>query len=94
MTHTLIATCKIGLEIIVKQELRDLGFEDLSVSPGRVDFEATADQIPLANIWLRTADRVRLRVGEFQATTFDDLFEQGVHGIPRAATSRARCSSG
>ncbi len=73
---TLIATTKYGLEVIVKTELRQLGFEDINVQPGRVEFAATLADIPRVNLWLRCADRVRVKVGEFKATTFEELFEQ------------------
>lgn len=73
---TLIVTTKYGLEVIVKTELRQLGFEEIDVQPGRVEFKATLADIPRVNLWLRCADRVRVKVGEFKATTFDDLFEQ------------------
>ena len=73
---TLIATTKFGLEAIVKREVMALGFNDLQVSPGRIEFAATVADIPTANIWLRCADRVQLKMGEFPATTFDQLFEQ------------------
>lgn len=72
----LIATTKFGLEKVVKTELRDLGFEDIIAAPGRVQFTATVEDIPRANLWLRCADRVRLVVGEFEAVTFEELFEQ------------------
>ncbi|KAA3656981.1 MAG: class I SAM-dependent RNA methyltransferase [Chloroflexi bacterium] len=73
---TLIAITKFGLEMLVKEEVQDLGFEITAVSDGRVEFKATLNDIPTANIWLRCADRVQLKFGEFKATTFDDLFEQ------------------
>lgn len=73
---TLIAICTAGLEKMVKVELRDLGFENQQGGEGFVEFEATLADIPRANLWLRTADRVLLKLGEFEATTFDDLFEQ------------------
>lgn len=72
----LIATSTFGLELPVKQEVKRLGFENLSVSPGRIEFDATPADIAKANLWLRCADRVRLKVGEFEATTFEELFEQ------------------
>jgi putative N6-adenine-specific DNA methylase len=75
-TVTLIATAKFGLEAVVKREVADLGFEEMQVSPGRIEFTADVTDIPKANIWLRCADRVQLKMGEFSATTFDDLFEQ------------------
>jgi putative N6-adenine-specific DNA methylase len=73
---TLIAIHTFGLESVVKQELLDLGFQDLTVSNGRVEFRARPEDIPTPNLWLRSADRVLLKIGEFEAKTFDDLFEQ------------------
>jgi len=73
---TLIATCAFGLEAVVKRELSALGFADLHASEGRVEFSASSQQIPTANLWLRCADRVFLKMGEFQALTFEELFEQ------------------
>lgn len=76
MKVTLIATTKFGLEMIVKQEVQALGFDEIVVSDGRIEFEATLADIPKANLWLRAADRVLLKIAEFPAHTFDDLFEQ------------------
>jgi putative N6-adenine-specific DNA methylase len=73
---TLIAIHTFGLEAVVKRELQALGFTDLKVSNGRVEFQAEIDQIPIPNLWLRSADRVLLKLGDFEAKTFDDLFEQ------------------
>jgi putative N6-adenine-specific DNA methylase len=73
---TLIATAAFGLEKIVKNELIALGFENIKVSEGKVEFEATLGDIPRANLWLRCADRVLLKMGEFAAFTFDELFEK------------------
>ncbi|MCB9422241.1 MAG: class I SAM-dependent RNA methyltransferase [Ardenticatenaceae bacterium] len=72
----LIATATFGLETLVKQELNALGFADLRVSEGKVEFDAGLADIPRTNLWLRCADRVLLKMGEFTAVTFDDLFEQ------------------
>ena len=80
-TVTLIATAKFGLEALVKREVEALGFTDLRVSDGRVEFDATVADIPRLNIWLRCADRVLLKMDEFPATSFDDLFE-GVKALP------------
>lgn len=77
---TLIATSAFGLESIVKRELIKLGFEISKVSDGRVEFMATYDKIPKANLWLRCADRVLLKLDEFKATTFEELF-QGIKKI-------------
>lgn len=75
-TVTLIATATFGLETLVKQEVKALGFDDLRVSEGKVEFDAALADIPRANLWLRCADRVLLKMGEFTAVTFDQLFEQ------------------
>ncbi len=72
---TLIATAKFGLESIVRNEVRALGFENIGVSDGKIEFEATVEDIPALNLWLRCADRLFLKLGEFQALTFDQLFE-------------------
>ncbi|WLR53036.1 class I SAM-dependent RNA methyltransferase [Bacillus tianshenii] len=73
---TLIATAAMGLEAIVANEVRDLGYEEVTVENGRVTFTADKSAIARANLWLRTADRVKLKVGEFKATSFEELFEQ------------------
>jgi putative N6-adenine-specific DNA methylase len=73
---TLIAIHTFGLESVVKRELQDLGFNDLAVSNGRVEFRAQPADIPTPNLWLRSADRVLLKLGEFEAKTFEELFEQ------------------
>ncbi len=78
---TLIATTAFGLESVVKREVQRLGFEVTRVTEGRVEFEATVSGIPRANLWLRSADRVLLKMGEFEAHTFDELFE-GVRALP------------
>ena len=73
---TLIATTAFGLERVVKNEVKALGFEQIKVSEGRIEFEASVSDIPTVNLWLRSADRVLLKLGEFGAVTFDELFEQ------------------
>ena len=75
MKMTLIATAAMGLEALVAQEVRDLGYE-CTVENGRVLFEGDETAIARANMWLRTADRVKILVGEFKAFTFDELFEK------------------
>lgn len=71
----LIATAAAGIEALVGKELRALGYET-QVENGRVRFEGDLRDIMVANLWLRTADRVKIIVGEFDATDFDSLFEQ------------------
>lgn len=72
----LIATSTFGLEAIVAQEIRDLGYEDLKVENGKVTFVADEAAIPKANLWLRTADRVFVKMGEFKALSFEQLFDK------------------
>ncbi|TYO93863.1 THUMP domain-containing class I SAM-dependent RNA methyltransferase [Desulfallas thermosapovorans] len=72
----LIATATFGLESLVAQEVKNLGYTGVTVDNGKVTFAADLSAICRANLWLRTADRVRLKVGEFKATTFEELFEQ------------------
>jgi len=74
--YTLIATAAMGIEALVAREIKSLGFEDVIVENGRVLFKSDEAGIVKANLWLRTADRVKLRVGEFKATSFDELFEK------------------
>lgn len=71
---TLIATAAMGLESVVANEVKMLGY-DVKVENGKVIFQAPISAIPRCNLWLRTADRVKLLVGEFPVTTFDELFE-------------------
>ncbi|WP_019378416.1 THUMP domain-containing class I SAM-dependent RNA methyltransferase [Virgibacillus halodenitrificans] len=77
---TLIATAAMGLESVVAKEVKQLGYE-AEVENGKVIFEAPVSAIPRCNLWLRTADRVRLLVGKFKAVTFDELFES-VKSLP------------
>ncbi|HPT70549.1 MAG TPA: class I SAM-dependent RNA methyltransferase [Syntrophomonas sp.] len=72
----LIATAAFGLESIVANELKKLGYENLTVENGRVDFAADLSAIARCNLWLRSADRVLIKVGEFKALSFEELFEQ------------------
>ncbi|RXI97811.1 class I SAM-dependent RNA methyltransferase [Anaerobacillus alkaliphilus] len=72
----LIATAAMGLEALVAREVKDLGYENVQVENGKVIIEADEKAICRTNLWLRTADRVKLVVGEFKATTFDELFEK------------------
>lgn len=71
---TLIATAAMGLESVVAREVKQLGYE-AKTENGRVQFTAPVSAIPRCNLWLRTADRVKLLVGTFEARTFDELFE-------------------
>lgn len=77
----LIATAAMGLEAIVAKEVKNLGYEDVQVENGKVIFAADKQGIARTNLWLRTADRVKLLVGEFKALTYDELFE-GTKALP------------
>ncbi|PJK17735.1 RNA methyltransferase [Chryseomicrobium excrementi] len=80
MKYKLLATAAMGLEGIVADELKDLGFET-TTDNGKVFFTGDEEAIARANVWLRVADRVKLVVGEFPARTFDQLFE-GTKALP------------
>ncbi len=71
----LIAACAFGLEAVVRRELESLGIEASIGESGRVHFTGTHETIGQANLWLRTADRILIRVAEFPAADFDALFE-------------------
>lgn len=73
--YQLIATAAMGLEALVAKEVRSLGYE-CEVENGKVTFEGDEYAIARSNLWLRTADRVKIKVGEFKAYSFDELFEK------------------
>lgn len=72
----LIATAPFGLESVVARELQALGFTDQQVQDGKVNFRGGLTDICRANLWLRSADRVLLRIGQFEAKDFGQLFDQ------------------
>ena len=80
-TYELTVPCHFGLESVLKKEIYDLGYEISEVEDGRVTFIGDAEAICRANIFLRTTERVLLRVGKFKAETFDELFE-GIKALP------------
>ena len=80
-TFELIAPCHFGLEAVLKKEIMDLGYEISLVEDGRVTFLGDDEAVCRANVFLRTAERVLLKVGSFEARTFDELFE-GTKAIP------------
>ena len=77
---TLIATAAFGLEAVVKREIENLGYKNITGQDGRVEFTIPENEAPQAiarsNLWLRSADRVLVKIGEFKTTTFNDLFEE------------------
>lgn len=74
-TYELIAPCHFGLEAVLKREIYDLGYEIISVENGKVTFEGDAEAICRANVNLRTTERILLKIGQFKATTFTELFD-------------------
>ena len=75
-TYEMIAPCHFGLEAVLKREIQELGYEILLVEDGKVTFRTDEQGICRANMFLRTAERVLLKVGGFRAVTFDELFEK------------------
>ena len=75
-----VATAASGMEALVGKELRAMGI-DCQVENGRARFKGTVETIAQANLWLRTADRIKIVVGEFDAYSFDELFEN-VKALP------------
>ncbi|BDR66023.1 methyltransferase [Clostridium tetani] len=75
MDYTLIATATFGLEKVVADELRELGYEDLIIENGKVTFQGSEMDIVTCNMWLRTADRVLIKMAEFKAESFEELFQ-------------------
>lgn len=76
-----IAPCHFGLEAVLKREIVELGYEIVSVEDGRITFAGDAQALCRANIFLRTAERVLIKVGSFHAETFEELF-QGTKALP------------
>lgn len=72
----LFAPCHFGLEAVLKREIINLGYEVTEVVDGRVSFKGSAEAIARCNVFLRTTERVMLKVGSFKAVTFDELFEK------------------
>lgn len=72
----LIATSTFGLESVVAQEVKNLGYEDVSVENGKITYTSDLAGIPRSNLWLRSADRIKWKIAEFNAYSFDELFEK------------------
>lgn len=77
----LIAPCHFGLEAVLKNEIYDLGYDIASVEDGRVTFFGDEEAVCRANIFLRTPERILIKVGSFHAETYDELFE-GTKALP------------
>ena len=72
----LIATSTFGLEAVVKREVEALGYKILQSENGKISFLGDERAVAKANLWLRCADRVQIKLAEFEAKTFTELFEQ------------------
>lgn len=72
---TLIATAAMGLEALVRDEVKNLGYTNVKTDNGKVIFKSNLQGIARSNLWLRTADRVKIQMGQFKAFTFEELFE-------------------
>lgn len=77
----LIAPCHFGMESVLKREITDLGYDITEVADGRVTFFGDEEALCRANIFLRTAERILIKVGSFHAESYEELF-QGTRGLP------------
>ncbi len=77
----LIVPCHFGLEAVLKKEIIDLGYDITQVEDGRITFFGDEEAVCRANIFLRSAERVLIKIGSFHAETFEDLF-QGTKSLP------------
>ena len=72
----IIASTAFGLEAICRREMQSLGYEDLQVENGRIIMKGTFADVVRLSLWLRTADRIRIRIASFRAETFVELFDK------------------
>lgn len=79
--YELIAPCHFGLEAVLKKEIIDLGYDVSKVEDGRITFLGDEEAVCRANVFLRTAERILIKVGSFHAETFEELF-QGTKSLP------------
>ncbi|RDY24241.1 class I SAM-dependent RNA methyltransferase [Romboutsia maritimum] len=73
--YTLVSPCFFGVEKMLAREIKELGFEIVKTEDGRVTYKTDEYGIAKANMWLRCAERVHLKIAEFEAKSFDELFE-------------------
>jgi putative N6-adenine-specific DNA methylase len=81
MKLELIATATFGLEAVVRREIEELGYAVLRSEDGKITYTGDERSVVRSNLWLRSADRVLVKMGEFQTMTFEELFQQ-TKGIP------------
>ena len=79
--YELIAPCHFGLEAVLKREITELGYDCLQVEDGRLTFFGDEEAVSRANVFLRSAERILIKVGSFHAETFEELF-QGTLALP------------
>ena len=79
--YELIAPCHFGLEAVLKREITDLGYDVIKVEDGRLTFFGDEEAVSRANVFLRSAERVLIKIGAFHAETFEELF-QGTRALP------------
>lgn len=72
----IIASTTFGLEALTKRELLDLGYDELLVENGRISLKGGLDDVVKLNLWLRTAERISIKVGEFKVLSFTELFDK------------------
>ena len=77
----LIAPCHFGMEAVLKREILDLGYDVSKVEDGKVTFIGDMEAVCYANVFLRSAERILIKVGTVHAETFDELFE-GTKALP------------
>lgn len=73
-TFQLVATCAAGIESTVNRELKKMGYQPKNAN-GRIYFEGELSDIARTNLWLRTADRVKIVMGKAEVLSFDELYE-------------------
>ena len=78
--YELYAPCHFGMEAVLKREIIDIGYEISRVEDGRVRFMGDDEAIARCNLWLRTTERVMIKIAQFRATTYEELF-QGTRAI-------------
>ena len=77
----LIAPCHFGMEAVLKREILDLGYDVSKVEDGKITFIGDMEAVCYANVFLRSAERILIKVGTVHAETFDELFE-GTKALP------------
>ena len=77
----MIVPCHFGMEAILKKEIFELGYDITEVADGRVTFLGDEEALCRGNIFLRTAERILIKIGSFHAETFEELF-QGTRELP------------